>query len=301
LRLGPAASLTWVASSTPPRTLGHRGIAYRSPDPGSAPAPIPAPSPSAKRLASGIALCSLRGRAPESWPPVHLGRASFPAWWSGAHWSSRDRTHLEEVEPAAPRHHGGVGRTVNPVTTVLLSAILLVAVMFVVVVAALALAARAYSRRQLDDARAQARHWVERLGGELLVLDSAAVRSGAVGPAGLAEAAERFAAAGAELGAARSRRQCRIAQDTAVEGLHHVRTARRSLGLDPGPRVPGQGVGGAVRAALAEASWSMPRLVDAVLADGRGGARQLPAGMPEPVDWIRQQRRQWTPPDAVRR
>jgi hypothetical protein len=103
------------------------------------------------------------------------------------------------------------------------------------------------------------------------------------------------------LGAARSRRQCRIAQDTAVEGLHHVRTARRSLGLDPGPRVPGQGVGGAVRAALAEGSWSMPRLVDAVLADGRGGARQLPAGMPEPVDWIRQQRRQWTPPDAVRR
>ena len=94
---------------------------------------------------------------------------------------------------------------------------LLVAVMFVVVVAALVLAARAYQRRQLDDARAQARHWVERLGGELLVLDGAAVRCGAVGPAGLAEAAERFAAAGAELGAARSRRRCRIAQGTAVE------------------------------------------------------------------------------------
>jgi len=162
----------------------------------------------------------------------------------------------------------------------LLTAISLDAVMFVVVVAALALAARAYGRRQLDDARAQARHWVERLGGELLVLDGAAVRSGAVAPAGLAEAAERFAAAGAELGAARSRRQYRIAQDTAVEGLHHVRTARRSLGLDPGPRVPGQGVGGTLRAALADGSWSMPRLVDAVLADARGRARWYPRAGP---------------------
>ena len=186
-------------------------------------------------------------------------------------------------------------------TTVLLTAISLVAVMFVVVVAALALAARAYSRRQLDDARAQARHWVERLGGELLVLDGAAVRSGAVAPAGLAEAAERFAAAGAELGAARSRRQCRIAQDTAVEGLHHVRTARRSLGLDPGPRVPGQGVGGTLRAALADGSWSMPRLVEAVLTDARGRARQLPAGTPEPAHWIRHQQQQRTRLEAVRR
>jgi hypothetical protein len=174
-------------------------------------------------------------------------------------------------------------------------------VMFVVVVAALALAARAYSRRQLDDARAQARHWVERLGGELLVLDGAAVRSRAVGPAGLAEAAERFAAAGAELGAARSRRQCRIAQDTAVEGLHHVRTARRSLGLDPGPRVPGQRVGGTIRAALVDGSRSLPRLVDAVLTDSRERARQLPAGTPDPADWIRKKQQHWTGPEAVRR
>jgi hypothetical protein len=187
------------------------------------------------------------------------------------------------------------------VTTVLLTAMLLVAVMFVVVVAALALAARAYHRRQLDNARAHARHWVERLGGELLVLDGAAIRCGAVGPEGLAEAAERFAAAGAELGAARSRRQCRIVQDTAVEGLHHVRTARRSLDLDPGPRMPAQGLGATLRAALGDGSRQTLTLVDAVLADGRGRARQLPAGSAEPADWIRLQQQHGTRPEAVRR
>ena len=116
--------------------------------------------------------------------------------------------------------------TVERVTTVLVTAMVLVAVMFVVVVLSLALAARGHRRRQLDDARAEARHWVERLGGELLVLDGAAVRLGTGAAAGLAEAAERFTAAGVELGAARTPRQCRIAQDTAVEGLHHVRIAR---------------------------------------------------------------------------
>jgi hypothetical protein len=187
------------------------------------------------------------------------------------------------------------------VTTVLLAAIVLVAVMFLVVVAALALAARAYSRRQLGDARAQARHWVERLGSELLVLDAAAVRRRAVDPAGLGEAAERFAAANAELAGARSRRQCRIAQDTAVEGLHHVRTARRSLGLDPGPRVPGQGVVDTIRAALADASWSMPRPAEAVLADAGERARSLPAGYSVPADWIGQKQQQWMRPGRVRR
>ena len=68
--------------------------------------------------------------------------------------------------------------TVERVTTVLVTAMVLVAVMFVVVVATLALAARAHRRRQLDDARAESRHWVERLGGELLVLDGAAARLG---------------------------------------------------------------------------------------------------------------------------
>ena len=134
----------------------------------------------------------------------------------------------------ADRHE----RSVDSVTTVLLTAILVVALLFAVVLGTVALTVRALLGHQLDDARAQARHWVERLGGELLVLDGAAVRAGATGPAGLAEAAERFTAASAEFGAARDRRQCRLAQQTAIEGLHHVRTARKMLRLDAGPRVP---------------------------------------------------------------
>jgi hypothetical protein len=201
------------------------------------------------------------------------------------------------ARPTRPRSPS----TVERVTTVLVSAMVLVAVMFVVVVATLALAARAHRRRQLDDARAQARHWVERLGGELLVLDGAIGRLGTETAAGLAEAAERFTAAGAELGAARTPRQCRIAQDTAVEGLHHVRTARRLLGLDPGPRVPGQGVGGVLRAALQDGARSIPRLVDDVLAEARGRTRQLPAATMEPAEWIRGGQQRWLRPESVRR
>jgi hypothetical protein len=177
----------------------------------------------------------------------------------------------------------------------------LVAVMFVVVVGTLALAARAHRRRQLDDARAEARHWVERLGGELLVLDASAARSETGHAAGLAEAAERFTAAGAELGAAGTPTQCRIAQNAAVEGLHHIRTARRSLGLDPGPRVPGQGIGGLLRAALQEGNWSIPKLVDDVLAEARGRTRELPAAATEPAEWIRRGQQRWKHPQFVRR
>ena len=230
--------------------------------------------------------------------------SAWVEWMSGEQTAGQARPATAHPTQPPPHDHATPllkRSTVNSVTTVLLTAMLLVAVMFVVVVAALALAARAYRRRQLDDARAQARHWVERLGGELLVLDDAALRYGAFGPAGLAEAAERFAAAGAELGTARSRRQCRIAQDSAVEGLHHVRTARRSLGLDAGPWIPGQGVGATLRAALADGSRQTPRLVDAVLAAAGDRARLLPAGSAESVDWIRLQQQHGPRPEAVRR
>jgi hypothetical protein len=85
-----------------------------------------------------------------------------------------------------------------------------------------------------------------------------------------------------------------------VEGLHHVRTTRRSLGLDPGPRVPGQGVGGVLRAALQDGVGSIPRLVDDVLAEAHGRARQLPATTMEPAEWIRRGPQRRMRPESVR-
>lgn len=199
-------------------------------------------------------------------------------WWS------------RHSETAFGRQERIRGRSVDPVTTVLLTAILVVALLFAVVLGTVALTIRAVLRRQLDDARAQARHWVERLGSELLVLDAAA-QVGAAAPAGLAEAAQRFTAAGAELAAARTRRQCRLAQQTATEGLHHVRTARKTLGLDAGPRLPGHGVAGMLRTVMADAT-SLPKLPDVVLTR-RGPVRQLPAGASAVAArlWQSQQRR----------
>jgi len=78
-------------------------------------------------------------------------------------------------------------------------------------------------------------------------------------------------------------------------------TARRSLGLDPGPRVPGQAVVDTIRTALTNGSWSIPRLAEAVLADAVERARPLPAGSSAPTDWIGQKQQQWTHPGTVRR
>ncbi len=56
-----------------------------------------------------------------------------------------------------------------------------------------------------------------------------------------------------------------------------------------------------IRAALADGSWSMPRLAEAVLADGGERARPLPAGSSVLADWIGQKQQQWMRPGTVRR
>src|SRR5256885_2137713 len=122
--------------------------------------------------------CSLRGGPTRiSLAPVLASRPGGPR-----------RSHAGPPRPSTagrgapatrePHRDPGPPSTVEPVTTVLVTAMVLVAVMFVVILATHALAARAHRRRQLDDARAEARHWVERLGGELLVLDGAAAGLG---------------------------------------------------------------------------------------------------------------------------
>lgn len=73
------------------------------------------------------------------------------------------------------------------------------------------------------------------------------------------------------------------------------------MGLDPGPRVPGQGVADTIRAALADGNWSMPRLAEAVLTDAGERARPLLTGSTVAADWIGQKQQQWMRPGDHRR
>src|SRR5690606_38138132 len=54
----------------------------------------------------------------------------------------------------------------------------------------------------------------------------------------LADASERYNAAGSQLEQARTAYQFQLARETALEGLMYIRAARIALGLDPGPDLP---------------------------------------------------------------
>ncbi len=123
-----------------------------------------------------------------------------------------------------------------------------IAVIAVIVLGGLYLArsSRTQTRTGLADAAAEARRWVERLGGQVYSLDA---RDDPAARQALADAAERFTAAGAQVEQAASVQQYRLAQETAYEGLYYVAAARTALGLDPGPELPpmpGQAGAGAV-------------------------------------------------------
>lgn len=89
-------------------------------------------------------------------------------------------------------------------------------------------------QRHLDDARAEAQRWYERLGGQVMNLhaDDEAARQA------LADAGERYNAAGGQLQQARTVRQYELARESALEGLAYVRAARTAMGIDPGPELP---------------------------------------------------------------
>jgi len=124
--------------------------------------------------------------------------------------------------------------------------------LLLVVLAAGALYTSSQKRKQtaaaatsLEDAKAEARRWYELLGGQLSNL------SAVDGPArqALADASERYIAAGSQLDQARTVAQSRLVTQTAVEGLYYVRAARTAMDLDPGPPLPeinGQRGAGAV-------------------------------------------------------
>ncbi|MCI3276545.1 hypothetical protein [Streptomyces cylindrosporus] len=91
------------------------------------------------------------------------------------------------------------------------------------------------------DAGAEAHRWVELLGGSLSTLDAGGNQAARQA---LADAGERHRAAQGQLATAYSPAQYALVTQSAVEGLHHVRTARTALGLDPGPALPTTGLGG---------------------------------------------------------
>jgi hypothetical protein len=117
------------------------------------------------------------------------------------------------------------------------SVILLLVLIVVGVVAVAMLARRSGETRrqsQLEDARADAQRWYERLGGQVLNLhaDEPAARQA------LADASERYNAAGGQLQQARTVRQFELARESALEGLAYARAARAAMGIDPGPELP---------------------------------------------------------------
>ncbi|MFI6867540.1 DUF1542 domain-containing protein [Nocardia sp. NPDC050406] len=112
----------------------------------------------------------------------------------------------------------------------------LLVVMVIVLLAVLAFAVLQRSRAatRLADAKADARRVIDRLGGQVYSLTGTDEPS----KQALADAGERFNAAGAQIEQATTPTQARLAKETALEGLYYVRAARTAMGLDPGPAVP---------------------------------------------------------------
>src|SRR5690349_24539018 len=113
--------------------------------------------------------------------------------------------------------------------------IVIVLILVVVAVGFVAARNRANARAaQLDDAKADARRWVERLGGQVMNL----VGTNEAAKQALADASERYTAAGSQMEQARTAEQARLVTKTAMEGLYYVRAARVAMDLDPGPELP---------------------------------------------------------------
>lgn len=116
------------------------------------------------------------------------------------------------------------------------TAVVLIALLILVVGGGMYFAKTRSDRRarELEDAKAEARRWVERLGGQVMSLVGTDIAS----KQALADASERFTAAGSQMDQANTTQQARLVTQTAMEGLHYVRAAREAMGMDPGPAVP---------------------------------------------------------------
>ena len=100
------------------------------------------------------------------------------------------------------------------------------------------LAVRSSKRRkgkQQEGMRADVESLYNRLGSDVSTLDAQGDR---VAQQALSDASERYGATGAALSGADTPEKFAAARRTAVEGLVAARTARKQLGLDPGPEIP---------------------------------------------------------------
>jgi uncharacterized membrane protein YgcG len=114
---------------------------------------------------------------------------------------------------------------------------LLLVIVLLIIVGAVLFSRRggaAREQQRLDDARADAQRWYERLGGQVMNLhgDNPAAQQA------LADAGERYNAAGGQLQQAKTVNQYALARESALEGLAYSRAGRLAMGLDPGPELP---------------------------------------------------------------
>ncbi|UMP03381.1 hypothetical protein [Amycolatopsis sp. EV170708-02-1] len=89
-------------------------------------------------------------------------------------------------------------------------------------------------KRELDDALAEARRWVERLAGQVAHL----LGTNAPAKQAVADASGRFTDACSRLDSAKTVEQAGLAKETAMEGLHYIRAARLAMSLNPGSALP---------------------------------------------------------------
>jgi hypothetical protein len=94
---------------------------------------------------------------------------------------------------------------------------------------------RRQKKRELDLARAKVMPYYDRLASEVSSLDP---KDDDTALQAIADASERFDAAGSQLATADSVEKFAQARRTTLEGLHAAVTARKALGLDPGPELP---------------------------------------------------------------
>ncbi|MFF2087872.1 DUF1542 domain-containing protein [Nocardia sp. NPDC058176] len=140
--------------------------------------------------------------------------------------------------------------------------------------------------RDLEQAQAEARVTIERLGGQVYQLSP---RNEAARQA-LADASERYNAAGGQIDRAASAGQAHLAKQSALEGLYYIRAARVAMDMDPGPPIPaldGQDIAGQVdQKRIVEHNG---RRITASPAPSSGTPNYFPggrvAGRPVPAGW----------------